>query len=74
MIFSAPASRAAITAVRPTPPRPMMATEEPGTTLAPLKTAPAPVITAQPSRAAMSIGTAGSIFTSDCGISTAYCA
>ncbi len=65
MICEAPASLAAITAVSPTPPSPITATDAPGFTLALLNTAPAPVTTAQPKRAARFKGTVESILTKD---------
>jgi hypothetical protein len=49
--------------LRPTPPQPNTATEEPGDTRAVLNTAPTPVVTAQPTSAARSSGIFGSIFT-----------
>ena len=53
----APAITAPITHDRPTPPRPMTATLAPAGTCAVLSTAPTPVVTQQPIRAA----TAGSV-------------
>ena len=52
MIRSAPASAAPFTADSPTPPQPITATVEPGSTFAALNTAPTPVITPQPTSAA----------------------
>src|ERR1700730_2421601 len=63
MTRSAPASAAPLTADNPTPPQPITATVEPGSTLAALSTAPTPVITPQPTSAARSNGMSGSIFT-----------
>ena len=63
MTRSAPASAAPLTADSPTPPQPITATVEPGSTLAALNTAPTPVITPQPTSAARSSGISGSIFT-----------
>jgi hypothetical protein len=63
MICPAPAMRAAFTAARPTPPQPITATLSPGVTLQALNTAPAPVVTAQPSSAARSSGMSGLIAT-----------
>jgi hypothetical protein len=59
---------------RPTPPRPTTATVEPGSTLAVFTTAPTPVSTAQPNRAACSSGTSGSILTSELREQVAYSA
>ena len=70
----APAMRAPWITFRPTPPQPNTATEAPGFTLAVLNTAPTPVVTAQPTSAARSSGTAGSIFTRLSTCSTAYSA
>src|SRR5271170_7631304 len=63
MIRSAPAMAAPLTAERPMPPQPITATVEPGSTLAAWNTAPTPVITPQPTRAARSRGMSSSIFT-----------
>ena len=52
MIVSAPPSFAPMIPFKPTPPKPIMATESPGLILAVLITAPTPVITAHPNRAA----------------------
>ncbi|MCY1422386.1 hypothetical protein D9M71_380630 [compost metagenome] len=52
----APANTAPLIAARPMPPQPITATVSPGRTLAVLNTAPVPVVTAQPSSAARSIG------------------
>src|SRR5918998_250564 len=46
---------------KPTPPQPKTATDEPGSTLAVLKTAPTPVVTPQPTSAAQSSRILGSI-------------
>ena len=48
-------------ALRPTPPQPKIATLSPGRTLAVFHTAPTPVATAQPTRAATSKGTVSGI-------------
>ncbi|MBW8704536.1 hypothetical protein MBT84_33550 [Streptomyces sp. MBT84] len=56
-IRSAPAIRADCSAARPTPPTPKTATVSPGRTFAAWCTAPYPVSTAQPSRAASASGT-----------------
>src|SRR5919197_6512969 len=58
----------------PTPPQPNTATDEPGTTLAVLKTAPTPVVTPQPTSAARSSGIFGSIFTRLSTCTVAYSA
>src|SRR3972149_1702334 len=71
---SAPAIAAPWTAFRPTPPQPNTATVAPGSTLAVLNTAPTPVVTAQPTSAARSSGTFGSIFTTLSTDSVAYSA
>src|SRR5919108_1676033 len=60
--------------LRPTPPQPNTATEEPGATLAVLKTAPTPVVTPQPTRAARSSGILGSILTRLSTCTVAYSA
>ncbi len=54
MMRCAPAMRAPWITLRPTPPQPNTATDEPGLTFAVLNTAPTPVVTAQPTRAARS--------------------
>ena len=59
---------------RPTPPRPTTATVLPGRTCAVLITAPTPVTTAQPNRAAMSSGRVLSITTTEPRSTTAYSA
>ena len=51
-MVSAPPSFAPIIPLSPTPPNPIIATESPGLILAVFITAPTPVITAQPKRAA----------------------
>ena len=61
----APAAFAPMTALRPTPPRPKTATEDPGSTRAVLNTAPTPVITAQPNKAASSNGASSGIRMAD---------
>jgi hypothetical protein len=55
----APASAAPMTAANPTPPSPKTATDAPGSTRAVFTTAPTPVTTAHPNRAAASSGRAG---------------
>ena len=62
---AAPASTAPCTTDSPTPPQPTTATLAPGGTRAVLMTAPTPVVTAQPTRAATSSGNEGSIGTTD---------
>ncbi len=64
MIIRAPAMRAPCTAARPTPPAPKTATVEPASMRAVFSTAPTPVVTPQPIRAARSSGMLSSIFTS----------
>ena len=65
-IRDAPAMRAPLTALRPTPPAPKITTVSPACTFAVFKTEPAPVTTPQPSSAAwakgMSFGTTASWF------------
>ena len=51
------ASRAPCTTDSPTPPSPTTSTDCPGSTFAVFRTAPTPVMTAQPTRAACSSGT-----------------
>ena len=72
MIWRAPASLAPRTTLRPTPPKPTTATDWPGSSLAVLTTAPTPVSTAQPNKAASSSGRSGSIFTQDSRATTAW--
>ena len=55
----APAMRAPWMTAWPTPPQPMTATVEPGSTLAVLRAAPTPVVTPQPMRASCSAGQVG---------------
>ena len=66
MMRPAPAMRAPCTTLSPMPPQPMMATVDPGSTLAVRNTAPRPVVTPQPMRAARSSGISGVTFTSAC--------
>ena len=66
MIRSAPAIAAPFTADRPMPPQPITATVLPGSTFAALNTAPTPVMTPQPTRAARSRGISWLIFTTAC--------
>src|SRR3990167_10766603 len=61
MIRDAPAMAAPLMAARPTPPQPMTATVEPGSTWAEWKTEPTPVMTPQPIRQARSSGMSLSI-------------
>src|SRR3954465_16015669 len=68
------AATAPSSAARPTPPSPITATLEPAWTRAVLMTAPTPVITAQPNRAASSSGSSRSIFTSERRDTTEYSA
>ena len=56
--------RAPWIAASPTPPAPKTATVEPGSIRAVFSTAPTPVVTPQPIRAARSSGMSSSIFTS----------
>ena len=49
---------------RPIPPRPKIATVDPGSTFAVLSTAPMPVVTPHPSRHTLSSGASGRIFAS----------
>ncbi len=56
------------------PPQPITATVEPGSTFAVLSAAPTPVITPQPTSAALSSGIPESILITDCLGSTAYSA
>ena len=65
MIGAAPTALAPSTALSPTPPQPKTATRSPGRTPAVFQTTPMPVVTAQPTRAAMSSGIAGSMRTHD---------
>ncbi len=74
MIFDAPASAAPFTADRPMPPQPTTATVEPGSTFAALNTAPTPVITPQPTRAARSSGMSLPIFTTACSCTSMFSA
>ena len=61
MIFSAPAMRAPWMAFMPMPPRPTTTTVSPARTSAALTAEPQPVVTPQPTRAALSSGMYGSI-------------
>src|SRR5262249_35090932 len=61
MTVPASANRAPCSAESPTPPRPITTTDSSGRTRAALVTAPTPVSTAQPSRAAGSSGTSSPI-------------
>ena len=70
MILPAPAMAAPLTHDSPTPPQPTTATVLPGSTLAVWNTAPTPVITPQPTRAARSSGMSSRTFTSACSCTT----
>ena len=72
MMGQAFATSAPITEASPTPPRPKMATDWPGRTEAVLRTAPAPVSTAQPKSAAVWSGTSLGITTADSRAITAW--
>src|ERR1700730_1799447 len=74
MILLALARTAPCTTLRPTPPVAKTATVEPGSTLAVLRTAPTPVMTAQPIRAAPSIGISGLILIAADWCTTEYSA
>ena len=71
-MVTAPATCAAITEARPTPPSPKTATDWPGRTAAVLSTAPAPVSTAQPKSAAVWSGTSAGMTTADSRATTAW--
>ncbi len=71
MMGQALATTAPITEASPTPPRPKMATDCPGRTAAVLSTAPAPVSTAHPKRAAVWMGTSRGTTTADSRATTA---
>ena len=73
-IASAPAMRAAWITESPTPPQPMTATRDPLSTAAVRVTAPQPVSTAQPIRAARSSGVSARIGTATDSGTTAYSA
>ncbi|MNN86398.1 hypothetical protein D3C81_2038110 [compost metagenome] len=72
MMRAALALTAPMTADRPMPPRPKMATVSPGFTLAVLSTAPIPVVTPQPSRQTFSSGASLAIFATEISGSTVY--
>ena len=72
MIRLALAMVAPITADRPMPPMPKIATDEPSSTLAVFMTAPMPVVTPQPSRQTSSSGASGLTLASDISGSTVY--
>src|SRR6202011_1615978 len=74
MILLALASTAPCTTLRPTPPVAKTATVEPGSTRAVLRTAPTPVMTAQPINAAPSIGISGVILIAADWCTTEYSA
>jgi hypothetical protein len=73
-IRRAPTATAPRSELKPTPPRPITATLEPADTFAVLITAPTPVKTAHPNKAASSSGYSLSIFTSDLRETVAYSA
>ena len=64
--------RAPTSALRPTPPRPITATEEPGSIAAVFTTAPTPVSTAQPNMAAVVSGSPLSTLTAERRETTAW--
>jgi hypothetical protein len=66
MIRPAPAMAAPLMVARPTPPQPITATVSPGRTLEVWITAPTPVITEQPIRAARSNGMSRRMATQAC--------
>src|SRR6266566_2398889 len=70
----APTAIAPSSELKPTPPSPITATLEPAETFAVLITAPTPVSTAQPNKAASSNGSSLSIFTKDRHETVAYSA
>ena len=74
MIRSAPASRAPITAPRPTRPQPKTATVEPGSTCAVFRAAPIPVDRPQAKGAHPSSGASGLTFASAISGITVYSA
>ena len=74
MIRPAPASRAPITAPRPTSPQPKTATVEPGSTCAVFSAAPIPVDRPQAKGAQPSSGASGFTFASAISGRTAYSA
>ncbi len=65
MMRAAPAMRAPWITAWPTPPQPITATVEPGSTCAVLSAAPTPVVTPQPMSASTSSGRSVSTFTSE---------
>ena len=65
MMRAVPAMREPWMTAWPTPPHPMTATDEPGSTFAVNSAAPVPVVTPQPISARYSSGSSVSIFTSD---------
>ena len=66
MTLPAPAMAAPWMQLSPTPPQPITATVDPGSTLAVLNTAPTPVVTPHPMSAARSRGMSSRIFTRPC--------
>ena len=67
-----PSATATSSAAIPTPPRPTTITRAPGSGRPALMTAPPPVSTAQPSRAAISAGTSAATGTTDVRLTTAW--
>ncbi|VVP56841.1 hypothetical protein PS854_05723 [Pseudomonas fluorescens] len=72
MMRAALAFTAPMTADRPMPPKPKMATVSPGLTLAVLSTAPIPVVTPQPSRQTFSSGASLAILATEISGNTVY--
>ena len=72
MILPAPARRAPWTTLSPTPPQPITSTDAPASTLAQWVTAPTPVGTQQPMRAACAQGMSLRIGTSISAGQTTY--
>ncbi|MNE65181.1 hypothetical protein D3C80_1606400 [compost metagenome] len=72
MMRLALALTAPMTADKPMPPRPKMATVSPGCTLAVLMTAPMPVVTPQPSRQTFSSGASFWILATEISGNTVY--
>ena len=73
-MVEAPASRQPWMTLRPTPPQPITTTRSPGWTWAVRIAAPTPVVTPQPTRAAISKGTSSGIGTTALARSTVACA
>ena len=74
MIWVAPAARAPKMADNPTPPNPTTKMVSPNFSAAVLTTAPTPVMTAQPNKAAISKGMSELIFTKESTEATEYSA